>query len=271
MLEQQMDITRQSTFGYSTNKITLTTPFANKKYCFDKYYEAIKKLDYPKDKIFALWYDNSNDKDFGKMLKEKIKIFPRHRIIKDDTPYFTIENTSDYGKVSYRCHEVYKKIADEIPSEGYMFNVEDDVEVPPDSLKKMLAIFNKYPKVGTVIGSLCSRRTKDRVFKLPVVWKFRRTRTFPEPDTCNEITTECLQIQNLPSSGIEVVGSGHMGCWLAPAKLVKKIGFKWSEDGVMANDIVWGYRLKKAGYQFLIDWSIVCKHWWCVDGKIGYY
>lgn len=251
--------------------ITLTTPFANKRHCFEDYYSGIRELDYPRDKIFALWYDNSNDKAFSEMLAEKIKIFPHHRIIIDTTPHFTIENTTDYAIVSYRCHEVYKRMGDEIPSDGYMFNVEDDVTIPPDTLNKMLEIFERYPKVGTVIGSQCSRRLKDSVCKVPTAWKFEQKRTFPDPDSCNEIQTHCLRIQNAPPFGIQIIGSGHMGCWMAPCNLVKQIGFKWEEDGLSANDIVWGYRLTKAGYHYVIDWSIKCKHWWLVNGEKGYY
>lgn len=249
--------------------ITLTTPFAGKKHCFDNYYEGVVNLDYPKIDIFALWYDNSNDAEFHAMLEEKIKIFPNHKIVVDDAPHFVIENTSDYAKVSMRCHEVYKAISKLVDGD-YMFNVEDDVWVPPDSLKKMLDVFNRYEKVGTVIGSQCSRRLKDFVFRLPTAWIFEQKRVFPFPDTCDEFHMTCLRLKNFPPFGIQIIGSGHMGCWLTPTAIVKEIGFVWEEDGLQANDIVWGYRLGKAGYHFVIDWSIRTRHYHCIDGEKGY-
>jgi len=251
--------------------ITLATPFANKQYCFEDYYRGILNLDYPKDDIHCLWYDNSNDKDFHKLLGEKIKVFKRHQIVVDETPHMTIENTTDYGKVSYRVAQMYMNLEKFLPESDYTFIVEDDVEIPPDTLTKLLEIFTRYPKVGTAVGSVSSRRMTDSLFKRPVAWWFEERRVFPFPDDCREIQVEHKRYQSVPPFGIRIIGTAHTGCWLAPTHLIKKLHFGYEEDGVKPNDARWGWVLQKAGYYMVMDWSVVCKHWWICDGEKGYY
>ena len=50
--------------------ITLSTPFAGKEYCFPDYCQGIENLEWPREDIFYLVIDNSNDKDFGKKIDE---------------------------------------------------------------------------------------------------------------------------------------------------------------------------------------------------------
>ncbi|KPK55000.1 MAG: hypothetical protein AMS22_05090 [Thiotrichales bacterium SG8_50] len=252
--------------------ITLTTPFAGKRHCFDAYYDGVVNLDHPKDDFHVIWYDNSCDADFHAMLQEKIKVFPSHEIVIDITPPLVIENTPDYCRVSERCHEVYCNLAELVPADNeFMFNVEDDVWVPPDSLSKMLAIFRLDEKIGTVIGQqYCRRFSKAKNIRpIPNAWTFEIDYRFPEGDVCKEKTAKRTFIEDKPF-GVEIIGSGHLGCWLTKTHLVKELGFMMDKDGLRANDTVWGYRLREHGYYFVIDYSIRCRHYYRIEGEVGY-
>lgn len=258
--------------GKNDGLITLSTPFAGKEYCFGDYSRGILNLDYPKNKIFFLALDNSRNKEFGKKidkLAEKAGFADYRRLIYDKEP-FTIEKTSDYAKVCSHCHNIYCILEKHLPEENeFTFNIEDDVEVPPDSLKKLLKIFEMDKKVGTAVGSCCSRRLKDELVGYPVAWKFRETIIFPYQPFYTE-PAEALRIITAPPFGIEIIGSAHLGCWLTKTRLIKEISFK-DLCGLGAVDVAWGYKLNKKGYYFVIDWSVKTKHYWLYEGKKGYY
>lgn len=245
--------------------VCLTTPFAGKSWCFRDYARGISHL--PLRRMKAIFYDNSCKKEFTRKLLDFGKAhFADFTLLIDKTPPQTIESTTDYAKISWRCHQIYRTLQEHLDESEYMFNVEDDVELPPDTYKKLLGAFNMSPRVGTVVGSVCGRRLKDRGFKVPVVWKYTVTHTYPQ----NGTQVRDSRIMEERPFGLETVGGTHMACWMTKTALIKKIGFKWYEDGLQANDQVWGYRLNKAGYFPVIDWSIKCKHYWKVNGKKGW-
>lgn len=251
--------------------ITLTTPFAGKRYCFDAYYEGITNLEHPREDFHVIWYDNTCDAEFHAMLQDKIQVFPSHEIVIDTTPPLVIDNTPNYTAVSDRCGEVYKNLANIIPADNeFMFNVEDDVWVPPDSLSKMLTIFKLDDKIGTVIGQqYCRRFLNSPIRKIPNAWTFEIDWRFPEGDVCKEKTVKRHFIEDKPF-GVEIIGSGHLGCWLTKTHLVKELGFAMDVDGIHANDTVWGHRLAEHGYYFVIDYSIRCKHYHCLNGEVDF-
>lgn len=252
--------------------IVLSTPFAGKAYCFNDYAKGIKNLDYPKSKIFYLVMDNSNSKAFGKRIDDFAKSmkFKDYKRVVIERPQFTIENTADYAKVSDHCHKIYMDMQNEIPKSDFVYNVEDDVEVPPDSLKKLLNVFKGFDKAGTAVGSCCSRRLQDVMAKIPVAWLFKEVRVFPYPDLSDQKVVTSLRLKTVPPFGQQIIGAAHMGCWLTRTKLIEKIKFD-DLHGFNANDIAWGYKLILNGYYTVIDWSVVTKHWWQMDGEKGFY
>ena len=249
--------------------INLSTPFAVKDHCFPDYCRGIKRLDWSKKDIFYTVIDNSNDTAFGKKIDAFAANvgFGGYKRYVFDRPQFTIENTEDYAKVSSHVHQVYRSLQDRLPNNKFTFNVEDDVEIPPDALQKLMHIFATYPNVGTAVGKCNSRRLKDRLLSVPVAWKFRETRVMPF-GTVEDISV--IRFTDPPPFGIQIIGASHIGCWLTPTKLIKQIRFD-ELHGLGSNDIAWGYKLMKAGYHFVIDWSIETKHWWYQDGVKGYY
>lgn len=252
--------------------IILSTPFAGKEYCFEDYCRGIENLDWDKKDIYYIAIDNSNNKEFGAKIEKFINKMGfgeyKNCVYKEEPK--TIESTDDYADVSEHCHNIYQILEDNLPDHPFTFNIEDDVEVPPDSLNKLMDVFDKYPKVGTAVGSCSSRRLKDRLVGHPVAWKFKEERIFPYPDVHMNQPPDCLRFTETPPFGIQIIGAAHMGCWLTKTKLIKSISFK-DLHGLGANDIAWGYKLNKSGYYFVIDWSIKTKHYWMVNGEKGFY
>jgi len=177
-----------------------------------------------------------------------------------------IENTTEYKDISWRCHEIYRTMQSELNGSTYTMVVEDDTEIPTGAFERLKTIIESNKKMGTVVGSVASRRLKDRNYGIPILWNYTIEQTFPRNGTK---VTESRLIKE-KEYGIELVGSSHMACWLTKTPLIKRIGFKWCEDGLKANDQVWGYRLNKAGYWHAVDWSVKCKHHWKYGNERGY-
>jgi len=253
--------------------VCLVTPFAGKDYCFNNYLQGIKHL--PTNNMSAIWYDNSNDESFQKKLIETGKrLFADFTLLVDSTPETTIENTEQYKDISWRCHQIYKTIEKHLNNDKLTFVVEDDTEIPSIALDRLKRILNENPKVGTAVGSVNSRRMKDRTFTQPNAWRLVIRTELPPSDFSSGGSFKKVEQARLIAEkpyGTEIIGTSHIACWLTWTKLIKKIGFKWYEDGVSANDCVWGYRLMKAGYYTMIDWSVKCKHWWKLGDEKGYF
>lgn len=251
-------------------EVCLVTPFAGKRYCFNEYLKGIKRL--PTDKMSAIFYDNSCDDAFQKTLIDTgKKMFAEFTLLVDPTPPKTIESCEDYKDVSWRCHQVYRTIQKYLNGDKYTFVVEDDVEIPKNTLERLMPPLEENDKLITIVGSCKSRRLEDRVNAVPIIWKFVIQHSIPPSEEFPYELVQNRRIMQEKPYGIELIGSSHMGCWLTKTKMIKKLGFKWHEDGVSANDCVWGYRANKLGYQVAINWAVKTKHHWQLDGKKGWY
>ena len=252
-------------------RLTISALFAGKDYCFEDYCRGIMSLELDRKQVDYVVVDNSNSETFGGKIDDFAKDagFASYVRYIYEAPHFTIENTADYAKVSDHVHMAYMFLQKRLPDNEYTFNVEDDIEVTPNSISKLLDCFELNDRVGTTTGVSIARRLDDRVQGFPGAWHFKETRVFPFPDTCQEMTLECKPILEAPPFGIQIIGSAHMGCWLTKTRLIKEIGFD-SFCGFNANDIAWGYKLNKAGYYMVIDWSVKVKHYHYNNGRKGY-
>lgn len=251
--------------------ITLTTPFAGKDFCFDDYVRGIKGLTYPKDKIDYYVCDNSNNADFEKRIKDfggshGFRSFTYYKL--DTFEPKTVENAKDYGDICANVYKMYSFFFGKVaPLAGdFIFNVEDDVEVPPDSIEKLLACFDYDEKVASASGHCNGRRMRDEEFENPMVWNFKITKVYPFADTSNEYAWEIVKLLSEKPFGIEMVGATHWGCLMLKTDKLVEIGVH--DRGRLARgvDLEWGYDLMKAGYYHVLDWSIKCGHWGLMEG-----
>lgn len=249
-----------------THHTCLITPFAGKKYCFKEYLRGIKQL--PLDQMYGIWYDNSNDIQFRKkLIATGKKLFAHFTLLIDDTPPMVVETTQEYQDISWRCHQIFRTIQEYVPDVENTLIIEDDTEPPKDGVEKLHNVLAMDKRIATAVGNVCSRRLKDRACGIPILWHYTVEQTYPANGTR---VTESRLVKKR-DLGIELIGASHTAFWLTRTKVLKKLGFRWYEDGVKANDQVWGYRVNKAGYLMAVDHSILCKHWWLSGGEKGYY
>lgn len=241
----------------------LVTPFIGKTFCFRDYVKGIKTL--PLAEAHAVFYDNSNDAAFRKRLEKLARDhFKSYTIIADTNENFSIEKTEDYAMISWRCHNVYKTIyRDFIEDVPLCLNIEDDVEIPDTSWLKLHRLLEENTAVGTAVGSCSSRRLNDSTACLPILFDI----TVQENITTGERKAISHRLVKPKPFGTEIVSASHMGLWMTHTHLIDQIGMQWDTDGLLANDICWGYNLSRAGYKVAVDWSVKTKHYFKHNGK----
>lgn len=126
-----------------------------------------------------------------------------------------------------------------------VFSFEDDTEVPPDALTKLLADFSKLTNPGVVSGVQVGRHSR----KIIGAW-YADDFLFP-----TEMKT--LGPKEVVTPIAEVDGTGFF-CFLTRKELYKRFHFGWKEP--VGPDVWYGMRLRQMGYHNYVDQSVVCPH-----------
>jgi hypothetical protein len=247
-------------------EFNLVTPFAGKTFCLNNYVKGIKTL--PLENAHAVFYDNSNQPRFQNRLKKILNDhFKSWTLVEDKNECQTIDKTDHYKAVSWRCHNVYKDLYhNRIEDLPLSLNIEDDVQIPDISWNRLTRLLREQAEVGTAVGSCSSRRLKDSTACRPILFDIDVT----ENITTGEKLAVARRLVTPKPFGVEAVSASHMGLWLTRTSLIRKVGMQWDTDGLLANDICWGYNLNRAGYKTAVDWSVKTKHYFMHNGKKEY-
>lgn len=246
-------------------RFNLVTPFAGKAFCFTDYMRGLRRL--PLADAHVVWWDNSNDPAFQKKLLRTLKDnFDSYMLVEDKNRQHTVETTTEYAKISYRCHRIYKTLHEHMtcPDIPLTVNIEDDVEVPAGTWERLTGVLDTYPEVGTVVGSCRSRRLKDRTAHVPIAFTFERSQSIGGD---GEIKVRDRRLVQEKTFGLDAIGAAHMGCWFTRTNLIRRIGMNFGVDGVFGQDLCWGYQLNLAGHKFVIDWSVKTEHYYQLNGE----
>ena len=251
---------------------TLAIPFIKRDYCLDLFLAQIEAQTYPKKDLRLVFVDNSNDTDYGEILKKRLALVADNYA---STKYIKMNHTSydhnDYGiDVRLKKHRAVVQTKRRIYSETEddLFIVEDDTLIKPNALKKLDEICNVCEDAVAACGYsfYWHEGWKGR----PNVWDFKM-----EGVEGTDTDTPQLKWQMVPTQGIrtgvESIGACGTGCVLlkrefldsgyVPQEIVDSLGFK-------GQDIHVGYwinvKMKKRLY---VDWRLRCPH--ILKNKLG--
>lgn len=137
----------------------------------------------------------------------------------------------------------------ELKKTDYLFGVEDDTTIPPDALYKFLDIASHRPKLGFVQGVQVGR------------WGYKMIGAWRVNDINNP--TEFVSLPNtVPENKFfsltEKIDGGGLYCYLTP--LQHYLDHDWRLGLEERVDMQFGLDLTAAGYECLIDWTVVCGH-----------
>jgi len=124
----------------------------------------------------------------------------------------------------------------------YLAMLDSDVIPPPDFIDRLLA--HHLPMVGGWY------RKKGEPYN-PVVYDF---------DHLNEKGIPRYAIRDEPGTGLEKVDAAGAGCWLIHRKVAEAIGKEPYDMEHGGEDLRMCERVRAAGFEIYIDWSISCAH-----------
>ncbi len=199
-------------------------------YCFPNFLNAIEKLNY--DNFNLLLIDNSFSLNYFQKLK-KLGLNVVH-----------IEPSEYARETLVKCRNFLR---DKVLNEGYdyLFTVDSDVILPPDSLQKLV---NHNKKV--ICGLYYSRfKINNQMMTLPVLWK-------PEGERVKFFLPSEVEGNKL----IKIRATGS-GCMLIHKKVLSQFQFRWEKDILAFDDVFFCEDLYKNNVDLYCDTSIKCFHW----------
>lgn len=151
-------------------KVCIITLFSGRDWNLDRYINSLKSLDCNKDNIFIIAIDNSCDKTFNYYLNESLNILGiNYTIIKEkvkvnnDIPSDEVTDKREHRvklgrSINTHLANLYAKAKTFIPKgTDLVWSIEDDVVVPPHSLKEFILAFNDDKSLSTLSGCIRSR------------------------------------------------------------------------------------------------------------------
>lgn len=207
------------------NKITILSLFCGRWNTWAPYWEGLKSLDYPKNKIQLVWYSNAPE-DFLNFLKikaqyaeslgYKVRLYNETSLKVSDNAH--VENGNHPMEHAITIASLYNAALSVCRTDRVFF-LEDDVYVPSHSLKKLNKDLEDNKDVSWVAGCVFDRH-KPQIF----LWDFEKL-----PVGYTEISK--AKWKTFPPSitwGLRPIGMGHLGCTLIdfsrlPKKLPKPI------------------------------------------------
>lgn len=130
-----------------------------------------------------------------------------------------------------------------------LFMVEDDTQIQPDALTKLLIDYQELTKNNVQIGFIEGAQVGRHGIRMIGAWK---TDDLDNPTVMSTI----------PYSNTDLftkIDGGGLYCFLTPLKLFLDHEFYW-HDECFSVDVTYGLELRKLGYTNIIDWSVVAGH-----------
>jgi len=217
--------------------LTIATAFSGKTWCFDKYFKRLSELTFLKNRIRLVFFDDSNEPKFSKMLKKKIK--------KIRSKYLSVALMSGgVLPVSYGIHPVphhmaiiYNRMRPAMIQGSHCFVWEDDVYPPKNIIESLVKYI--WKDTGIISGYV-----KSRQFKKPLAWYYDNGLVQAYPN----------------GKSLEEVGATGLGCALIPSFLLKSISFAGIKGNLAGHDIVFSRDVVDLDYRVLVNWKAPCLH-----------
>jgi hypothetical protein len=224
--------------------ITIILPISRSEY-LKPVFDCLNVLERPSDTELLIITDG--DKGLERAVEKRLDSinYCRVRVVSyGEKPAETINERR------YRISEIHNKAKNYIPKAcQYVYLIEDDTTYPPDTLTKMLELFDKIETAGYVEGVQLGRRN------VPYVGAWH----------CDNLADPKQFISALPHSEeyYEHIDAGGLYCCLVRTELYKSHHFEpFDRQGTngLSCDLNFGLCITRQDYDCFIDWSIQTDH-----------
>ena len=227
----------------------------SREYCLDKYFECVKELEMPRKKMHWLVYVDNDDEEMieriRKFAEEEGKRFYSWRMFA--TMRKPVDDYRRVERIRNNFKTILREIKDPLIGTPYFFMLEDDT-IPKD--KRAFYKLDKYLKDGVamVSGVESNRGDKKVLGIVKLKWKGNRL-----------LERHCLKPKK---KGVEEVDATGWYCFVGRTDAFKEeyissVAYTWA-----ANDIIFGWKLRQAGWKILVNWSIWCSHLSLENGTV---
>ena len=196
--------------------------------------DSLGKVDFPDFQVILV--DNASENPEGKRLKEE---FPE---------IVLVENTANLG-FSGGNNVGIRKALD--LGFSYMLLLNNDTEVEPDFLEKMVQQISGNPAIGVVQPLICFLGEKEKIWSAGGKWNRLLGRAITRGDR------EMLDAY-LPKAGELDWATGC--CMLLSREAVTKAGLLHEQYFAYFEDVEWSLRIRKSGYKIQLEPSAKVYH-----------
>jgi len=249
--------------------ITILTLFAGRYYAIEPYMWGLQNLDWDKKNIRILWWCNSSNKIYQRILKEYAdELRPQFNSLRleIDTSVPTsglalARKSSDIPLHIDNIPKLYNNAFQCIDTD-LVLSWEDDEVLPSHCIKRFIKDIEPND-VKNVTGIVFGRHGEKLIPKDVI-----KKRVYPENDTSQEFA-----IQAVPprlTYGVNEIGLTGLGCNMLKMDFFR--GYKFQQTGtgagtLMGCDLVMAHDIMRAGFRNLIDWDVRVLHY-APDGEI---
>ena len=227
---------------------SIVIPFT-REWVVDDFLAMFEKIDFGlKTAIELIFYNDSDNIKLQEKLLKWITVngdaFGAHKIYMSGNPL--LPEAGDGHNVTMRRErivEMKRNTAKLVGNSFFVFCLEDDTFVAPDTYKKLLRHIQK-PNVGLASGVELGRWA----YSVIGAWSIT---PLEDPET----------VETIPycKSGIQEVSATGWYCYITKTNLYKKAEYRFEAE-CFGPDVCYGWDVSRSGREVLVDWSIVCEH-----------
>lgn len=200
--------------------------------------EALSKLDYPADRLETVLVDNASTDG----TVERVRLtYPDVHILKHE------ENLGGSGGFNAGMRWVLSNR----PSADYLWLLDNDVLVPPESLDMLVRVLESHPDAAVCGSKILDQQNPEDLIEIGAYIDYRRGDILQNRGTPQ---------QQRGTNSIEEVDYVAACSLLVRTSAVKNVGL-WHEDFfIYWDDMEWGVRFKTFGYKVLATHDSVVFH-----------
>ena len=154
-----------------------------------------------------------------------------------------VDDQTDMGLRRQRICDVFALGASLLGDSELTFVLEDDTDIEPDFLVRLVDLFDRTPDAGVVSGVECGR------------WMYRIVGAWDVDDPGDPRKIESVVFRDIDE--IQYVGATGFFCCLVKTDLFRDAVFR---HDLLGPDFYFGLDLAAKGYKNVIDWSLRCGH-----------
>lgn len=240
---------------------TVLTLFSGREWMLERWFAALKAVDWPAENLHLVALDNSSDAGFSRRLRMHLAGLPigstyvrvpdqiLDGVGADEFAGSRRHRVANAYQMNMHLSKLYAIARGHLPAAtDLVWSIEDDITVPPDALSNLsMGLYNHHD------AGVCAGVIRNRFVDRLLVWE-----QFPGQQDGGTAMSE------VPHDGYRPVVATGFGCTLLRRQVLDGPCFRpsrdWSDRHV-AYDWAFAEDAQAAGWRWLLAGAVHCGHW----------